>query len=250
MVAADLIFDLGMHHGDDAAFYLAKGFRVVALEANAAFCAQAASRFASEIASQRLVIVPRALWHESDVVIPFFLNPVKDDWSSALPDWAGKGGHELQRVEVPTVTLTDRFARHGVPHYLKIDVEGLDEACLEQLLHSGARPDFVSVEVGSADLAALLRACGYDRMQVVNQAFHHMVQPPEPAREGRYAPARFHGHMSGLFSRELDPTAWVDFTTAVSRCIRFDTMRLEQPDLAVGWIDLHATRAETLSATD
>ena len=30
----DLIFDVGLHHGDDAAYYLSKGFRVVGIEAN------------------------------------------------------------------------------------------------------------------------------------------------------------------------------------------------------------------------
>ena len=31
----DLIFDIGMHKGEDAEFYLRKGFRVVAFEADA-----------------------------------------------------------------------------------------------------------------------------------------------------------------------------------------------------------------------
>ena len=33
-MTADLIYDVGMHNGADTAFYLAKGFRVVAVEAN------------------------------------------------------------------------------------------------------------------------------------------------------------------------------------------------------------------------
>ena len=33
-----VIFDLGMHNGDDTAFYLSRGFNVVALEANPALC--------------------------------------------------------------------------------------------------------------------------------------------------------------------------------------------------------------------
>ena len=31
---ADLIYDVGMHRGEDTAFYLRKGFRVVAVEAD------------------------------------------------------------------------------------------------------------------------------------------------------------------------------------------------------------------------
>jgi hypothetical protein len=31
---ADLIYDVGFHHGEDTAFYLKKGFRVAAFEAH------------------------------------------------------------------------------------------------------------------------------------------------------------------------------------------------------------------------
>jgi len=41
----DLIFDVGMNNGDDAGFYLECGFKVVAVEANEAFCGQVAARF-------------------------------------------------------------------------------------------------------------------------------------------------------------------------------------------------------------
>ena len=30
----DLIYDIGMNHGEDTAYYLSKGFRVIAIEAN------------------------------------------------------------------------------------------------------------------------------------------------------------------------------------------------------------------------
>ncbi len=38
MFERDLIFDLGLHEGGDPRFYLDKGFRVVAVEANPQFC--------------------------------------------------------------------------------------------------------------------------------------------------------------------------------------------------------------------
>ena len=46
---ADLIYDLGMHVGQDTEFYLKKGFRVVAVEANPILAELGASRFQSEI---------------------------------------------------------------------------------------------------------------------------------------------------------------------------------------------------------
>jgi hypothetical protein len=46
----DLIFDLGMHNAADTKFYLDKGFRVVALEANPALAGAAQSWLAREYA--------------------------------------------------------------------------------------------------------------------------------------------------------------------------------------------------------
>ena len=40
-----LILDLGMNNGDDTAYYLTRGFRVVALDANPALCEGARKRF-------------------------------------------------------------------------------------------------------------------------------------------------------------------------------------------------------------
>ena len=52
-----LIFDIGMHHGLDTEFYLLKGFRVVAVEANPLLVRNAQERFANYLRSEQLVIV-------------------------------------------------------------------------------------------------------------------------------------------------------------------------------------------------
>ena len=57
----DLIFDFGMHDGSDTAYYLRKGFRVVAVEANPELVAAGQSRFRAEIAEGRLTIVNKAI---------------------------------------------------------------------------------------------------------------------------------------------------------------------------------------------
>ncbi|MBX9698242.1 MAG: FkbM family methyltransferase [Acetobacteraceae bacterium] len=243
----DLIFDLGMHRGDDARFYLAKGFRVMALEANPRFCAEARIGFAEAIAAGRLAIEEAALWHAGGTPIPFWLNQDKDDWSSAHRAWAEKGGHAAEEISVAAVTLPELLDRHGLPHYLKCDIEGMDEAFCGQLLADGRRPAFVSIEAVSLDALALLRACGYDRVQVVNQAFNPYVHPPDPPREGCFAPAQFHGHMSGLFGRELDPAGWRGFAEAAELYLDFRRLQARQGTLAHGWLDFHVTRSETLA---
>jgi hypothetical protein len=40
----DLIYDVGLHLGEDSEFYLKKGFNVVAVEANPVNAAEAANR--------------------------------------------------------------------------------------------------------------------------------------------------------------------------------------------------------------
>ena len=100
----------------------------------------------------------------------------------------------------------------------------------------------------SLDALALLRACGYDRVQVVNQALLPYVEPPRPAREGRYAAVRFNGHMSGLFGRELDPGKWLPFQDAAEVFLDFVRLQRRDPLLGHGWLDFHATTAATLTA--
>lgn len=56
----DLIFDIGLHRGQDTRFYLDKGFRVVALDANPGLCAAARQSFAAELALGQLHIVEAA----------------------------------------------------------------------------------------------------------------------------------------------------------------------------------------------
>ena len=56
----DLIIDIGMSEGNDTAFYLAKGFAVVGVEADTALQPHLAERFAAEIASGRLHLLHRA----------------------------------------------------------------------------------------------------------------------------------------------------------------------------------------------
>ncbi|WP_158292477.1 FkbM family methyltransferase [Paracraurococcus ruber] len=243
----DLIFDIGLHRGLDTDVYLRKGFRVVALEARPDFCAEVAARFAAEVEAGRLTVVPCALYPRGGESIAFWVNPEKDDWGSIDRAWAAKAGHAVTEITVPTITLSELFDRHGVPRYLKCDVEGMDEECIRQLLLDGRRPDFVSAEASSFDLICLLRACGYDRAQLVNQALLWDVRPPEPPREGRHAAVQFTGHHSGLFGRELDPRRWTSFQEAAERWSDYFRLQARDDRLALGWLDIHAARRESLA---
>ena len=57
----DLIFDIGAHSGQDTRYYLKKGFRVVAVEADPELCAALRRDFADALASARLILVEAAI---------------------------------------------------------------------------------------------------------------------------------------------------------------------------------------------
>ncbi|MCF6272154.1 MAG: hypothetical protein L3J37_03045 [Rhodobacteraceae bacterium] len=84
----NLIFDLGFHNGSDTRFYLGKGFRVIALEANPDLVEKGAQDFQKEIESGQLTLVNRAITAQTGAgPVSFYVNDEKDDWSSTRKDW-------------------------------------------------------------------------------------------------------------------------------------------------------------------
>jgi hypothetical protein len=57
----DLIFDIGLHRGEDTDFYLRKGFRVVAIEANPDLVSACQTRLGTALQSGRLHIIEGAI---------------------------------------------------------------------------------------------------------------------------------------------------------------------------------------------
>ena len=242
-----LIFDLGMHLGLDTQFYLKKGFRVIAVEAAPLMIENARTSLSRYIETGQLIIVDRAFWSVDEEEISFYINQEKDDWSSAFKWWAENGAHDIRDIKVKTTTLPRLFSEYGVPYYIKCDIEGADELFVRQLSADRRRPSYISVEATSLEALAILYAAGYDRVQLVNQAFNGFAQPPDPPLEGNIAPVKFNGHMSGLFGRELNPEGWVTFTQAAGMYLDFRDLKRRHDKLAHGWLDFHVTTAQTLS---
>jgi FkbM family methyltransferase len=239
----DLIFDLGLHKGYDAEYYLKKGFRVVGLEAApdlAEICRQRLADY-----GDRMTVVNKALFDRPGEEVSFFTVPNKDDWGSLNRGVAEKGIETAVEITVRTIDLAWLFDTFGVPRYIKCDMEGGDLIFREQLLRENRRPRFVSVEMNDGHEGEILGACGYEVGQIVNQWMHHFRQPPNPAREGTFVPVRFTGEMSGLFGRELQPEKWMPITECDAIYRRWKDLRDLDQELAPGWVDLHgAYRAD------
>jgi FkbM family methyltransferase len=68
-----LIYDIGMHNGDDTAYYLMKGAKAIAVEADPALCTAAKERFATEVADQSLTVLNVAV-SDKEGEADFFLS--------------------------------------------------------------------------------------------------------------------------------------------------------------------------------
>jgi hypothetical protein len=203
-----LIIDVGMSEGNDTAFYLAKGFDVVGVEADPALAAPLRERFAEAIAAGRLRLLERAAAARSGAI-----------------DW-----RELSAVG-------------GVPYYLKIDIEGGEPAFLSGMVGAAELPLYISSEIQSFRPVELLRDIGYRHFRLINQDIWAGLALPDPPLEGVFVPRPAPHHWSGPFGRELPGKRWFSFneTKAI-----YDTVhRLwEFGTLITGWMDCHACLPE------
>jgi FkbM family methyltransferase len=217
----DLIYDVGLHRGEDTEFYLRKGFRVVAFEANPALVDSCRSRFAHFIERGQLVIIEGAIVDSGTLAagcgrVRFYENEAGTGWGTVHQTWAERNqrqGAPSNVMEVQTIDFARVVADHGVPHYLKIDIEGADLVCVSALKAFKERPDYISIESDKTSFANigaeidLFCELGYDSFQAVEQSrIPECQRPPSPAREGSYVPHRFELGASGLFGAELEPS--------------------------------------------
>lgn len=219
IINKDLIYDIGMHRGKDTEFYLKKGFRVIGVEANPLLAQKVREKLKSETNSGELIIIEKAI---SDIsgTIDFYVNDIQDDWGSIYPSWNEKDTHGLRKISVPTIRLEELLNQHGVPYYMKIDIEGSDIVCLKELLNYSQKPQYISCELlaphnlgsgieSAIDIICYLRVLGYSKFKISDQPQNKFIQCLSPAIEGNYVNHSFDGECSGLFGKEL-PGEWIN----------------------------------------
>jgi len=219
----NLVYDVGAHKGEDTDFYLKKGFSVVAIEAHPDLARLVASRFPEYIRSGRLTVVSAAIAPTAGT-IEFFANEKHSVWGTTNPDWAERNKRKRAMSvmrEVPAVTFDSVLAEHGIPYYLKVDIEGADVLCLLALQKLSGRPKYISIESSLSNWQALIdefelfRSFGYHRFKIIDQATVHHQSPPVPASEGRDTVHTFEKGSTGLFGSEL-PGEWMPQSEAIA----------------------------------
>lgn len=179
MTEPRLIYDAGMHRGQDTAYYLKRGFRVVGIEADPEHAAHCRVRFATEIAQGRLIVVEGAVAPPSTRPVLFYKNVDNSVWGTIDPSWVERNerrGTHHQALQTARVDLDRCFEQLGMPYYFKIDIEGADMLCLEALQSCPVRPEYVSLESEMKSFKGLkheietLQGLGYNAFRAVQQA--------------------------------------------------------------------------------
>ena len=217
----NLIYDIGLHRGQDTDFYLKRGYRVIAFEAdpeNAEFCR---ARFLDEIADGRLTIVEGAITenlpeNDNSGKVKFYRNEDHSLWGSTSEDWAVRNkvmGTTNEIISVTAIDFGKCLEKYGIPHYLKADIVGSESVCLRALLKFENKPDYISIR--SEKLVwrkleqefELFAQLGYDCFKAVKQDFDKInAQLSSNKDEPVY---RFEEGASGPFSEET-PGLWKD----------------------------------------
>lgn len=277
MVSNQLIFDVGMHKGEDTDYYLKKGFRVVAFEANPDMVLFCKERFKEALAEGRLVIVEGAIVdfdkQENGGVetVKFYRNKDVSVWGTVATDWASRNeqmGTNNEMIEVRAVNFTECLSKFGIPYYLKIDIEGMDVVCLKSLSHFDKKPAYVSIESEKESFGKLkeefeyFRINGYESFKLVNQASIELQKEPLKSEENKCLGFSFEHGSSGLFGLDL-PGKWYSRAKAIwkyrmiflgyklfgdagivknhyLKVVSFRFLKLFSKQPVPGWFDTHA----------
>lgn len=169
----ELVYDVGMNDGSDALHYLKKGYRVVSVEANPLLVKSVSKdqRFQPYLKDGSFKIESKAIGETDGGNLTFYTpkspDPTIDKLLGGLEDGKLSGfgttdkdfickcekmGQPLTNCcnvqQVEMISCDSLLKKHGVPIFMKIDVEGHDGKCLASLRGRCAKelPQFITYE--------------------------------------------------------------------------------------------------------
>jgi FkbM family methyltransferase len=250
-----LVYDIGMHNGEDTVHYLDEGYNVLAVEANPKLADRCKEKFKTAINNGRLTILNVGIAKENGV-LPFYINHYTSEWSSFDKEIGTRNSPDFETINVPCVTTKSLFEKYGIPYYLKVDIEGNDYLCLEDIPETGNRPPFVSCEAVHIEWLQILQRKGYSRFKLINQAdgFNPMNLKKE---KGKYYPVyrkiengieqrlrrffkfKYLASSSGPFG-ENSKGQWKTYEEIRNVYLEYYQGDLKTPVNNVSWWDFHA----------
>jgi FkbM family methyltransferase len=144
--AGDLVFDIGAHVGDRVAAFRRLGAKVVAVEPQPALAFTLGVMFGRDGS----VVLERVAVGRNTGDVRLLVNVDNPTISTAsdafvhaaqdAPGWQGQTWDKS--IRVPMTTLDALIEKHGVPAFIKIDVEGFEEEVLMGLTRPVAALSF------------------------------------------------------------------------------------------------------------
>ena len=277
MIVDNLIYDIGMHNGDDTAYYLSLGYKVIAVEASPILAEEGRKRFKENIENDQLEIINVGVAEREDYM-NFYLSKLDSVWNSFDKSIASREGSDVETIQVRTTTVDRIMNEKGVPYYMKIDIEGNDASCIEALTNCDEMPKYISAEMSNQDMIVMLKHLGYKKFKIIHQpsllplelpmlkeyraflahnAFNHSMNffiriirklfsnTINKNFERRYKYLFNYKHpygSSGPFAESL-PGKWFDFDQILRIFLYFKSVH-ENSGKDTGynyWIDIHAT---------
>ncbi len=231
----DLIYDVGLSTGQDAEFYLKKGFRVVGIEANPVLVDGCRERFKDAVESGRLRLLTVGIGSKPGQ-FTLYVNKTHTEWSSLIESIGTRGG-EFSTELVDVVTLDTILQTHGVPYYLKIDIEGMDNAAVQAAGRLADRPPYISVETGPGPAwIDTLHGASYRWFKLLDQLTVAQMSCPDPAREGHTVAHQFVHGSTGPFGEDT-PGEWKSYEEVRRQWIDYLAQPIPNKNL---WFDIHA----------
>ncbi len=253
---SDLIYDIGMHTGQDTVYYLKKGYRVIAVEANPLLAEQNKKKFSKAIAAGRLTVLNFGV-SDNEGLLPFYINKRLSEWSSFDKATGTRNNSTYEVAEVPCITTRQLFEQHGIPYYLKVDIEGFDHYCLLDIPDRGDKPSFVSCEAVYVEWLDTLYQKGYRKFKLLHQGYgfrpidlrlesksyfgrYQIIKNGIKLRLQKIIPFKHAYGSSGPFGNDTKGE-WKSYEEIRDSYLAFYQYDKKTPLNPVSWFDFHAS---------
>ncbi|MGD9880266.1 MAG: FkbM family methyltransferase [Reyranella sp.] len=168
--SGELAFDVGAHVGDRVRAFRRLGARVIAVEPQPALHRTLRALFGRD---QAVTLVPSAVGRTAGTATMMInvdnptVSTLSTDFIAASrgsPGWEDQAWP--QSLEVPVTTLDALIGEHGVPSFIKLDIEGFEAEALAGLSHRVTALSFEFTTIQRAVGMAAIERCvalGYRR---------------------------------------------------------------------------------------